>query len=499
MLEFVDESLRDGPQSLWATRMRTESMLAVAPLLDKVGFSKACVASGASFETAVKFLHESPWERVQLLSAAMPDTPIDILIRSRNLFGWERYPNEVIDLLFRCLKRAGASSVKIFDGLNDIDNIAAAFPIALANGLQPAGLLAFSLSPVHTDAHFAKKAREFVTAGATSIIITDASGLMSGERARQLIAAVKEAVAGAVPLEFLAHHTMGLAHESYREALKAGIRKVATACTPLANGESLPGTLDILSIAQELGIATNLDEEALRRADDLLHWVAYKEGHSLAEPVRFDPVHFQSFAGHQIPGGMISNFRRQLAELGLMHRLDEVLEEAARVRLELGCPIMVTPFSQFVGVQATFNIIQGERYRTVPRELMLYALGHYGKSPGPIDPDVLDRILKGRNPDAVDVKLDVDAAVLADFRKIHGPFASDEELLLHMFYGADPVETMKRNKTIISGLPSVDKPLTALVRELSCHRGFHRFSLEHRDVRITMTQQEDVQYERRMA
>ncbi|WP_428851493.1 hypothetical protein [Imbroritus primus] len=489
MLEFVDETLRDGPQSLWATRMKTASMLGATEYLNRSGYRKVCVASGASFETAVKFLSEDPWERLRALKAYLPDTEIDILIRSRNLFGWERYPDEVIELLFRCLRDAGTQSIKIFDGLNDINNIAAGFRIGKALGLHTSGYLTFSLSPVHTDAHFARKAREMIDAGVDAIIMGDASGLLSGPRTKTLMAALNAEVKGEVPIEFLAHHSMGLALESYREAILAGVRRVTTACGPLANGESMPSTLDVLDIANELGIPTSLDVDAIRRTEDYFHWVAYKENHRVEPPVQFDPARYEAFAAHQIPGGMISNFRNQLRELGLIHRLDEVLAEAGRVRTELGYPIMVTPFSQFVGVQATFNVIQGERYKTVPKELYLYVLGHYGKPPGEIDPNVLDRILKGRKIDNLPPPVDFNGRVLDAFRKENGPFRSDEDLLLHLFYGAKHVSAMRANCIHVTGRPTIHQPLRAMLEELARDTSLSTMKFEQGNVRFSLSYQ----------
>lgn len=487
MLEFIDETLRDGPQSLWATRMSTRDMLGATEWLDRAGFSKVCVASGASFETAVKFLRDDPWERLRLLRTYMPRATIDILIRSRNLFGWERYPDEVIELLFRCLKDAGVQTVKVFDGLNDMQSIEANFRIARRLGLKCTAMLAFSLSPIHTDEHFVIKAREALAIGVDAIAMCDASGLLSGPRTRTLLAALNQEIAGRVPLEFLAHHSMGLAHDAYREAMLAGVAAVTTASGPLANGESLPSTLDILAIAEELGLQTSLDAAAIRRTEDYFHWVAFREHHPIEPPVVFDPLRFNSFAGHQIPGGMISNFRKQLREIGLIHRLDEVLEEASRVRIELGCPIMVTPFSQFVGVQATFNVIQGERYKTVPKELYQYVLGQYGRTPGPIDPDVLDKVLGGKPLPSIDHRELFDARIVDAFRKEKGPFKSDEDLLLALFYGTEHVAALHREKSTFVERPAEPQPLQALIAELARDSSLKSVKFETRGVRCALT------------
>jgi oxaloacetate decarboxylase (Na+ extruding) subunit alpha len=467
MLKFIDETLRDGPQSLWATRMKTASMLGATEWIDRSGFDRVCVASGASFETAVRFLRDDPWERLRLLRSCMPNASIDILIRSRNLFGWERYPDEVIELLFRCLLRAGVRSIKVFDGLNDMQSIEANFRIGRRLGLKVSAMLAFSLSPIHTDEHFVRKTREALAIGVDAIAMCDASGLLSGPRTKTLLAALNAEIAGRVPLEFLAHHSMGLAHDAYREAMKAGVDAVTTAATPLANGESLPATLDILAIAEELGLETSLDVDAIRRTDDYFHWVAYQEGHAVQPPARFDPVRFETFAGHQIPGGMISNFRKQLREIGMIHRQDEVLEEAARVRNELGCPIMVTPFSQFVGVQAVFNVIQGERYKTVPKELQQYVRGNYGRTPGPIDPNVVDKVLDGQASAPIDHAANFEARIVERFRTEHGPFRSDEDLLLALFYGRGELDALAREKSRFTERPTVAQPLQALIAALA--------------------------------
>jgi len=487
MVGFVDETLRDGPQSLWATRMKTEHMLGATEWLNRAGFRKICVTSGAAFETAVKFLRDDPWERLRLLKAYMPDARIDVLMRSRNLFGWARYPDEVVEVLFRCLRRAGTEWIKVFDGLNCMRNIAAHFHIAREIGLKTSGMLSFSVSPAHTDEHYVARAVELIGYGVDSITLADPAGILTGTRARTLLAALNVAVGGRVPIEFIAHDCMGLAHESHREALQAGVDTVATASEPLANGESVPSTLDILDLAHELGIAAELETDALRRMDDYFHWIAWKEKRPVAERVAFDPVRYERFIGHQIPGGMMSNFRNQLAEAGLAHRIDEVLEEARRVRAELGYPIMVTPFSQFVGVQATFNVMQGERYKTVPEELFLYATGHYGEPAVPIDPNVLDKILTGRpsvksKPEAI-----FGARILEDFKREHGPFRSDEDMLLHLFYGRDQVEALARQKSRLEGRPSLKQPLTVLLEELSRTGNLKTLKLEKGPLKLSLS------------
>ncbi len=484
MLQFIDETLRDGPQSLWATRINTQTMVDVAPFIERVGFDRVTVMSAACFEVAVKFMRDDPWERIGCMRSRI-STTLDCLIRGRTLFGWSQYPDEVVELLFRCLQRNGIGSVKIFDGLNDIRNIAAHCRIGKKLGLRVSGILSFSVSPVHTDEHYAEKTREFAGLDVDAILVVDASGLLTGERTASLCEAVKRATRGRKPIEIYSHAASGTAHDAYRAALQAGVVAVTTASEPVANSESQPATHDIAQIAEELGIRVSLNLDAVRKLDDYMSWITFRERKPASLSVTYDPAAYARFVKHQIPGGMVSNFRNQLREAGLTDRLDEVLEEIGRVRAELGYPIMITPFSQFVGVQATFNVIQGERYKTVPNELRLYAQGYYGDSGAPIDPNVLDRIFNGKTMPRTEPTAMFGEHVLDDFRAQKGPFASDEELLLHLFYGAGPVTTMEREKRAISNGSAVESPLHVLIGELTKQTSWRSISIRKGDIRVS--------------
>ena len=466
-LRFVDETLRDGPQSLWATRISTQTMLEATPLIRRAGFDRVTVMSAACFEVAVKFMRDDPWERLRLVRAHLPDECLDALIRGRTLFGWTQYPDEVVELLLRCLQRNGIDSIKIFDGLNDINNISAHCRIGKKLGLHTTGIISYSVSPIHTDEHFADKARQFVELDVDGILIVDASGMMTGKAAASLVAAIDRATKGAKPIEFYVHCATGTAHDAYRAAMQAGVRTVTTAAEPRANGDSQPATRDIVRIAEELGIPVSLDMEAVAELDEFMRWIAYRERKPVPEPIVFDAAEYAKFIKHQIPGGMMSNFRNQLREAGIYARFDEVLEEVSRVRAELGYPIMITPFSQFVGVQATLNVIQGERYKTVPTELRLYALGYYGDSGAPIDANVLDRILGGKSEERLHPEAGFGTRIVDEFRKTNGPFRSDEELILHLFYGAGTVKAMERDKTNPRQVEAMKHPLRALVEEIA--------------------------------
>jgi pyruvate/oxaloacetate carboxyltransferase len=466
-LGFEDESFRTAPQSLWATRMRTETMLGIAPKVEEAGFTKVCVTSAAAFETAVMYLYEDPWERLRLLRRAMPKTPLNFFIRSRNLMGWKMLPNDVIELFLKCIQRMGIQWVEVFDGLNDLRMIEWHFGVAKKLGLQRTGHISCTESPVHTDEYFAAKARELVRLGVDVVNLSDPCGAMIPERVRSLVIAVKQALNGKAKLGFFAHDCTGVADDCYIEAMQHGVDILKTVSLPLAHGYSLPATIDMLSHAQRIGRKVRVDEQRIKEIDDYFFWAAYEEKKPIGKRVQFDPVKYKKYVVHQIPGGMMSNLENQLFELKLLHKLPEVLAEAGRVRQELGYPVMVTPYSQLVGVQAVFNVVEGERYRTVPEELKLYVRGAYGKPAAPIDPNALDRILAGGDKEPIDPSENFSEPLVSKVRAEKGSSLSDEDLLLTIFNTRETMEKFYQNKKTIESHPVVRTPLAFLIKELA--------------------------------
>lgn len=461
-LRVLDESLRMGQQALWATRMKTKWMLPIAPVMDSAGFYQVAAMAPVSFETAAMYLYENPWERLRLLRKHMPHTKFDFLVRSRNVVGWFLKPNDVVELFLKTLREIGLHSIKVFDGLNDYRNVAFHLQVGKELGFHVKGLLTFTASPVHTDEYFVAKARELTALGVDAIIIADPCGAMLPDRARSLIGRVR-AELPEMELHFSTHPNSGVSTPCYREAIRQGIDVLWGACTPLANGHSFPPHSTILQLAREEGRTVDLDEGCLREMDDWFYWAAYQENRPTSEPAAFDPVAYEQTIGHQIPGGMMSNLESQLAGLGMEHRMAEVLEEAARVREELGYPVMVTPFSQFVGVQATLNVVTGDRYASVPRELVLYCRGHYGQSPGPIDPNVLDKVVGDLPP--IDPTAYYHDKMIEKARAERGPL-SDEELLTSLFLNPAALEDFNRKRKPIEWDPNARMPLVALLKEL---------------------------------
>ena len=293
-----------------------------------------------------------------------------------------------------------------------------------------------------------------------------------------MIQTVRDALEGKAKLAFFAHSNTGLSLDQYRAAMEVGIDSLKTVTLPLSYGYSLPASIDVLRAAREQGIRVTLDERRVREMDDYFYWRAYQDKKPTGKPVPFDPVQYKSFAAHQIPGGMMSNLENQLSELGLIHMLPKVLEEAAIVRKDLGYPVMVTPFSQWVGVQAVFNVMEGERYRTVPQELRLYVRGAYGKTAAPIDADVMDRILAGGDKTPIDPSEGFHEEYLKKVRADQGPFRSDEEMLLNIFNTRETMEKFYQNKKVIDAPPLVKKPLAALIQELTRRHDIKTFRIQ---------------------
>jgi pyruvate/oxaloacetate carboxyltransferase len=473
-IRFNEETLRDGQQSLWANRMTTSSMLPIAETMDRAGFSSINIMSGSAFETCILYLYENPWERLRLLSQHMPKTDLQVLIRGRSAFGWKRFPNDAIELLIKCLKKCGIKGLAVFDGLNDLNNIKWHMQVAKEIGLQIHPALVFALSPVHTDEYYAGKARECAEMGVDSVTLADASGLLTPERVKTLVPAIKKAI-GHLDLSFVSHCGTGLGTSCYQEAMKLGVNVLSTASTPLSQGNSIPSTWETLSFARENGWQVNLDDFLVKKIDDYFYWVAYQEKKPIGQRVPFNLNYYKKYAAHQIPGGMMSHLASQLKNLGLEHRLPEVLEEAGRVRQEIGYPVMVTPFSQIVAVQAVFNVIQKERYRTVPSDLCLYARGYYGELAAPIEPNIKDRILEGEDPTPIDPAENYLEPLVSKARQEFGTSLSDEELLLSIFFSRSTLDRFRQNSKEIK-FPTVPLPLTFLIQELVKRPQVRKFS-----------------------
>ncbi len=389
-VNFVDVTVRDGNQSLWdATGITTGMILSIAPVMDRVGFRAVDFTSSIHMGVSVRWHKENPWDRIRLVCKAMPRTPLSFGTTGRRFIGFKRMPDSVVALVLERIAANGIRRVWIIDAAHDMNVIYRTARQAKAAGIEDFMVaLSYSVSPVHTDEYYAQKAREIAECpDVDTIYLKDQGGLLTPDRIRTLVPVIQQNING-LPLEIHSHCNTGLAPLCYLEAIQQGIKTLHTAVPPLAYGSSLPSTENILRNARRLGYSANIDEEALQAMSAHFRNIAEREGRPAGAPVEYDAYYYE----HQVPGGMLTTLKRQLAEVKREHRLDEVLEEVIRVRKELGYPIMVTPLSQFVGTQATINIMSGERYKTVPDGVIQYVAGWFGEPPAPIDQNVLDKI-----------------------------------------------------------------------------------------------------------
>jgi oxaloacetate decarboxylase alpha subunit len=388
-VEIVDQTLRDGPQSLWGMRIRGGMATAVAPLLDRAGYHTADVPSGSFFTVLLRYLREDPLEVLPHILGLLPSTRTRCGVRPSSSGRYGISPHSLMDFYVKAMARMGIDSFWIYDCLYDMPEMERLARVVHAAGADPVPAVMYGISPVHTDEWFADRVREMVGWGvAAAIYVEDAAGILKPERARTVLPAIVEA-AGNVPVELHCHNTTGMAPVNYLIGVECGIQRLHTASRPVANGPSLPSTEMTLVNLEAAGHTHRIDTSTLEPVAQHMEAVARQEGHPLGVCEEYDVRIYD----HQLPGGMTGTFKAQLADAGMENRFDAVLDEIPRVREELGHPVSATPFSQFIGTQALMNVVGDERYATTIDELALYVLGAYGRPPAPIDPDVKHRIL----------------------------------------------------------------------------------------------------------
>ena len=479
-IKVIDTTLRDAHQCLWATRMSTAMMLPIADRMDRAGFESIDLVGGPQFDVCVRYLKENPWERIRLMSEKMPRTPLQWAMRGKSLLSFDIQPDDVNYLWLECLARNGIRRVLINDPLNNFDNLVDLLREVKVQGMELVGAMVYCQSPAHTDEFYAKKTREFVEQGKVDVMmIKDPGGLLTPDRIRTLVPAMLKVIGKKVPLELHSHCITGLAPLVYLEAVKLGVTQIQTSIAPLANGQAQPAIQTISRNLRSLGFMVNVNDKLIGEIGEHFRRVAENEGLPVGVPAEYDEFHYQ----HQIPGGMLSNMKFQLAQAGLTHKYQEVLEETARVFKELGWPAMVTPFSQLVGIQAVMNVVQGERYKTIPDEVKKYALGYYGGLVAPIEPEVLDKIISNGSPQIPLKRQPLEPAVPALRKKY--PNISDEERLLRYVYAGSQVDGM-----LGAGAMKVeyffDKPIVTLLKELAKRRPKGRVFISKGSVRLEL-------------
>jgi len=392
-VKITDTTLRDAHQSLMATRLRTADVLPVAGELDQVGFFSLEVWGGATFDSCIRFLNEDPWERLRTFKAYMPGTPQQMLLRGQNLVGYRHYADDVVEEFVRLAIKNGVGIFRIFDALNDIRNMTTAIRAVKSGKAHVQGAICFTVSPVHTIESFVQMALDLENQGCDSVCVKDMAGLITPKATYDLISALKKAVH--LPISLHSHCTSGVAPLSYLAAVQAGVDILDTALGPFSGGTSQPPTESIIAALKGTEFDTGLDLEALSGISE--HFARLRGKYEgLFDPIAERPD-INVFL-HQIPGGMLSNLLSQLKEQNKADKYNDVLKEVPRVRQDLGFPPLVTPTSQIVGMQAVLNVLLGERYARVSKEVKEYCLGFYGKTPGPIDPQIKKKIIGKEKP-----------------------------------------------------------------------------------------------------
>ncbi|AKB84620.1 sodium-extruding oxaloacetate decarboxylase subunit alpha [Methanococcoides methylutens] len=392
-VKITETILRDAHQSLLATRMRTRNMLPIIEELDEVGYYSLEMWGGATFDTCIRYLNEDPWERLRELKKHMKNTPAQMLLRGQNLVGYRHYSDDVVEKFVTKAHENGIDIFRIFDAVNDIRNMEKAITTAKNVGAHVQGTISYTISPVHTVEKYVDFAKELAELDCDSICIKDMAGLLAPHEAYELISSLKKEVG--LPVALHCHCTSGMAQMSYMAACDAGVDILDTALSPLAGGTSQPPTESVVAALARTKYDTGLDLELFTEPSRY-----FKD---LKEEYRgiLDPISEQIDTNvllYQIPGGMLSNLVSQLKEQNALDKYDAVLEEMPRVREELGYPPLVTPTSQIVGTQAVLNVLMGERYKVIPKEVKDYARGLYGRSPAPISQEMITKIIGDEEP-----------------------------------------------------------------------------------------------------
>ena len=386
--------LRDGHQSLIATRMTTEEMLPILETLDNIGYNALEMWGGATYDACIRFLDEDPWDRLRIIRKKVKNTKLQMLLRGQNLLGYRHYADDVVDEFVDKAVSNGIDVIRIFDALNDMRNIERAIQATKKCGAHAQVTMSYTISPIHTNEVFVELAKEIEQMGADSVCIKDMAGLLDPYNTYKLVKDIKAAIS--IPLEIHTHATSGLGSLTYMKAIEAGADMIDTALSPFAEGTSQPPTEPIAFAFKGTEYDLGLDLDLLNEASEYFKPIREKYiANGLMDP-KLMGVDINTLK-YQVPGGMLSNLVSQLKQANAMDKFEEVLKEVPRVREDFGYPPLVTPSSQIVGTQAVLNVVMGERYKMVPKEAKDLVKGMYGKTTVPIKQEVVDKILKGED------------------------------------------------------------------------------------------------------
>ena len=431
-VQITDTILRDGHQSQAATRMRTDEMLPACEMLDKVGYYSLECWGGATYDACLRFLNEDPWERLRKLRKALPNTKLQMLLRGQNVLGYSHYPDDFVKLFVQKSVENGIDIIRIFDALNDTNNLKVAMEATVKAGAIASGTLSYTTSPVHTQKKYVEMVKELKEMGASTICIKDMAGIMGPKEAYDLVSAIKDA-APELPIDLHTHSTTGLAFMTYLKAVEAGVDIIDTAISPFSGGTSQPATETLAYALRQLGYEVDLDDKCTKKMADYFKVVRddyIKDGTLMPKSMATDT----QCLTYQIPGGMLSNLLSQLKQVNALDRFDEVLVETPKVRKDMGYPPLVTPTSQMVGVQAVRNVLDGQRYKSVSKEIKAYCRGEYGHTPAPIDPEIQKMILGDEQPLTVRYADTLEPVVDKTREKLGDLARSDEDVLSYIAF-----------------------------------------------------------------
>ncbi|MCD8316800.1 MAG: acetyl-CoA carboxylase biotin carboxyl carrier protein [Eggerthellaceae bacterium] len=442
-LQIMDTTNRDGQQSLWATRMTIGEMLPILPKMDQVGYWAIEAWGGATFDTCLRFLDENPWERLRSIKANTPNTPLAMLSRGQNLVGYKHYSKEIVDRFIKAAHRNGIEVFRVFDALNDIRNIVDNAEAIKECGAHFEGAISYTISPVHTLDSFLDYAQQLKDLGADSIAIKDMAGMLTPYRTERMVEAMNAEIG--LPVHIHCHYVGGMAPANIIKAAEAGAAIADTAHAPLAFGNSHPAVEMITAAFQESRYDTGLDLDLLFEISEYWEEIRkrghYKRGVSSL-------THMKVYS-HQVPGGMMSNLVSQLEVQKASDRLPEVMAEIPKVRAEVGYPPLVTPLSQIVGTQAVFNVLTGKRWSVISKEMKDYICGYYGKAPGPMNEEVVEKV--AGNSEILDPDIAPSSLVTTTYDEVAeeiGDLAkSEEDVLMYAMFPNEARTYLSKHRT----------------------------------------------------
>lgn len=460
-VRIMDTTLRDAHQSLWATRMELGDMLPILPKMDSVGYWSLEVWGGATFDAALRFLDENPWERLRIIKQHCPKTPLQMLLRGQNLVGYRHYSDEIVDRFVKASHRNGIDVFRVFDALNDVRNVEASARAIKDAGAHFEGAISYTVSPVHTLDSYLEYAQQLKDLGADTIAIKDMAGMLTPFRTEKMVRALVEEIG--LPVHVHCHYIGGMAPMNYLKAAEAGAEIIDTAVVAVAFGNSQPAVEMIVAALKESPYDTGIDLDLLFEIAE--YWENVRTSKQLKRGVT-SLLHMEVFS-HQVPGGMMSNLISQLELQKMSSRLPDVLAEIPKVRAEVGYPPLVTPLSQIVGTQAVMNVLTGKRWSVIPQEMKDYVKGLYGKAPGPMDDRIVERVLGDESPlDAavrpgslVTTTYDEMAAEIGDLAR------TEEDVLMYALFPNEARDYLKRHRDGVETMTFRLDPVASTGRE----------------------------------